>query len=253
MSQDNDSGSTLPPPPPPPTLPPPPPSPSWDGEPPEVEGSPVWEEKPKRKRGAAGQMLTWVEVWRLVITEPTEESFETVLADPQASANRAYTWVFIAGLIGGVLNIGAQSIWGSAFRNMFNVNNNSSFDLSPICGVICVPVGAALAVVFLIISVGLQHLVARAIGGKGIFDDLVYASAAFAAPLSLISSALGMVPVLGCFSLFLGFYALGLSVIAVKAVHRLDTGRAILAVFWWIPAGALCCGLFVAFIVTVAR
>jgi hypothetical protein len=152
-----------------------------------------------------------------------------------------------------VLNIGAQSIWGSAFRNMFNVNNNSSFDLSPICGVICVPVGAALAVVFLIISVGLQHLVARAIGGKGIFDDLVYASAAFAAPLSLISAALGMVPLLGCFSIFLGLYALGLSVIAIKAVHRLDTGRAIIAVFWWIPVGALCCVLFVAFIVTVAR
>jgi hypothetical protein len=251
MSQDNDSGSALPPPPPPPPTPPPPPSASWDGEPPKVEGSPVWEEKPKRKRGAAEQMLTWVEVWKLVLTEPTEASFETILADPQASANRAYTWIFITGLIGGVLNVGAQSIWGSAFRNLFSANNR--VNLTPICGVICVPVGAALAVVFLIISVGLQHLVARAIGGKGIFDDLIYASAAFAAPLSLISSALGMIPLLGCLGIFLAFYGLGLSVIAVKAVHRLDTGRAILAVLWWIPVGALCCVLFVAMIVTAAR
>jgi hypothetical protein len=234
MSQDNEPGSIQPPPPPPP----------------EAEGSPVWEEKPKRKRGA-GRMLTWLEVWQLVITTPTEESFETVLADPQASANRAYAWIFITGLIGGVMNIGAQSIWGSAFRNMFNINNNS-IDLSPMCGVICVPAGAALAVVFLIIMAGLQHLVARAIGGKGILDDMIYACAAFAAPLSLISAAMGMVPLVGCFSIFLGLYALGLNVIAVKAVHRLDTGRAIIVVFWWIPVGVLCCALFVGLIVATA-
>jgi hypothetical protein len=240
MSQENDTSSALPPPPPPP---------SWDSEP---VGAPVWEEEPKRKRGTAGRMLTWFEVWRLVITEPKEESFETVLDDPQASANRAYTWIFITGLIGGVLNVGAQSIWGSIFGNMFNTNNNNNFNFTPICGVLCVPVWAALAVVFLIITVGIQHLVARAVGGKGIFDDLIYAYAAFAAPVTLIGSGLGLVPLLGCFSIFLGIYALALNVIAVKAVHRLDTGRAIFAVFWWIPLGVLCCVLFVAVIVATS-
>ena len=197
-------------------------------------------------------MLTWFEAWKLVVTQPYEESFETVLADPQASPNRAYTWVFVAGLIGGVLDVGAQSIRGSIFNNLFAFNNNNNLNFSPICGVICTPVGAALAVVFLIIAVGLQHLVARAVGGKGLFDDLVYACAAFAAPLSLISSALGLVPLLGCFSIFVYVYALGLNVIAVKTVHRLDTMRAIIAVFWWIPAGVLCCVLSVALIVAAA-
>ena len=210
----------------------------------------MWEEKPKRKRGTAGQMLTWFEVWKLVITEPKVESFETVLADPQASANRAYTWIFVTGLIGGVLNIGAQSVWGGTFSNIINTNNsNNSFNVSPICGVICVPVWAALAVVFLIITVGIQHLVARALGGKGILDDLIYAYAAFAAPMALISSGLGMIPLLCCLSIFLGIYALALNVIAVKATHELDTGRAIIAVFWWIPVGVLCCVLFVGAIV----
>jgi hypothetical protein len=110
--------------------------------------------------------------------------------------------------------------------------------------VVCLPVVAALIVVGTIIVVGLQHLVARALGGQGVFDDMIYSYASFSAPISLITSAMGMIPLVGCLSLFVVFYALALNVIAVKAVHRLDTGRAILSVFWWIPLGCLCLILF---------
>ena len=74
---------------------------------------------------------------------------------------------------------------------------------------------------------------------------MIYAYASFTAPLSLISAAMGLIPVIGCAGLFLGLYQLVLNVIAVKAVHQVDTGRAILAVFWWIPLLCICCLLIV--------
>jgi len=63
---------------------------------------------------------------------------------------------------------------------------------------------------------------------------------------------LSFVPVLGCISFVLAFYGLALNVIAVKAVHRLDTGRAILAVLWWIPALCICAVLLVVTITLLA-
>ncbi len=117
---------------------------------------------------------------------------------------------------------------------------------------LCLPVLAALAIVGMIIVVGIQNLVARALGGEGGFDDLIYAYASFSAPLSLIGAAVGLIPVLGCLSIFVGLYGLVLNVIAVKAVHRVDTGRAILSVFWWIPVGVVCCILLVVLIVAAS-
>lgn len=231
MSQDNDqpSGSFLPPPPPPP--------------PPEYEGAPDWGEKPKRKakRDQSGEGLTWFEVWRMVVTQPGEESFETVLDDPQASARRGYTWVFVVAIVTGVLQLASQSLWGGTVFN----TGDTDVNFSPICGVICLPVAAALAVLGVIIFSGIQNFIARLLGGQGEFDSMAYSYASFSAPISVISGLLGLIPYVGCFGFFVGLYGLVLNVFAVKVVHRLDTGRALLTVFWWIPIGCVCLFLFI--------
>ena len=57
----------------------------------------------------------------------------------------------------------------------------------------------------------------------------------------VVSAAISLIPCINCFGvLLLLLYGLVLNVIAVKTVHRVDTGRAILSVFWWIPVLCLC-------------
>ena len=45
------------------------------------------------------EKLRWFKVWTSAITQPSTETFEWILRDPQASPRRAYLWVFITSLI----------------------------------------------------------------------------------------------------------------------------------------------------------
>lgn len=91
------------------------------------------------------------------------------------------------------------------------------------------PLGAVLGVLFLAIIAGISNLIARAVGGTGSFGQLVYVFAAYLAPLTIISSVLGIVPILNCVTIPLGFYGLFLNILAIKAVHELSWGKAILS------------------------
>ena len=93
------------------------------------------------------------------------------------------------------------------------------------------PVGAVLGVIGITISVGLTQFIARVLGGTGSFFKLIYAYAAFTAPLFLITSILQPIPVVGrCLSVPLGIYSLALYIIATKAVNGFGWGKSILAV-----------------------
>jgi hypothetical protein len=214
--------------PPIPVPPPPPPPPPPGGFPPDYSVPPY----------TSPQSFTWQQAWRMALTEPGEDTYIDLINDPQASPNRAYIWV---GLVSTAMF--AASIAGQSLGLTFNLNRSSS--ASPGLLVLCLPFVGVLAVLGLIIGVGIQNFVARILGGEGSFDKLVYAYASFYAPLSLISSVLSLVPCVGCFSGLLGLYGLVLNVIAVKAVHRFDWGRAALTVFWWVPLMCLCVFAFI--------
>ena len=62
--------------------------------------------------------------------------------------------------------------------------------------------------------------------GGGKYASMVYASAAFYAPLILISSLISGIPYVNCLSIPLLIYALVLGVMAVKAVNQIGWGQA---------------------------
>jgi len=236
---DQPPGSFLPPIPVPPPPPPPPPG----GYPPGgfLTGSyPPGYTPPGYTPGyVPPQSFTWQEVWRMALTEPNEEAYTAILADPQASARRGYLWYGLAYTLVFAIQVTAWSAgWSSAFST-----RTSSFHPSAIL-FLCLPFAGALAVLLLIIGAGIQHIIARLLGGEGTFDHMVYALSAFQSPIVLVSTLIGLIPVVGCFGALIGLYGLALNVVAVKAVYKFELGRALLTVFWWIPVGCVCSFLF---------
>jgi len=206
----------------PPPPPPPPPLPPAD-----LYGAPggLPPRKPKTKRG---EIWPWQDVWRLVLTQPNEETFHTVLQDPTATRQRAYTWVFFVGLATGLIDAFGQTLWGTP--PFFGVGSDPVSGWSLLCGI---PLTALLAVLFFAISAALQNFVARMLGGAGTFDATTYALAAIYAPMTLASSLISsLLPApLSCVSVFLIAYWVALNVIAIKAVHDFTWGQALLTVF----------------------
>ncbi len=183
--------------------------------------------------------FTWQQVWRMALAEPSEDTYVDILNDPHASAQRGYVWVAVVYTITFAIEIAARSLgWSSLLVG------SSSSGRSPAILFLCLPFIGAIGVILVIIGAGLQNIIARLLGGQGTFDEMVYAYSAFQSPILLISALLNLIPIVGCFSGLLGLYGLVLNVVAVKAVHKFDVGRALLTVFWWIPVGCVCAFLF---------
>lgn len=166
-----------------------------------------------------GETLSWKEVWISAITKPSTETYERILQDPKSSANRAYGWVFISSLVGGAIGILISSIIPG--------ENELYPGLGLVTSMLCLPVLAAISVIGLAISSGITQLVASALGGTGTYSKLVYAWAAYLAPIGFISSVIASIPLVNILGFPLVIYGMVLNVIAVKAVHQFGWGRAV--------------------------
>ncbi len=183
------------------------------------------------------QTYKWYEVWREVFTHPSEQTFLRILADPTASPQRAFIWVAVLAVIGGILNGLVLPSLGT------ELGRRISTGVGLICGAIVAPI---FAIIWLALGALILHFLSTLFGGTGTYNRLVYALGAIRAPLSLITFAfsaltalvsavtkgggnlisLCLAPVL----LVVGIYAIVLEVQAIKAVEKLDTGRALLVI-----------------------
>jgi hypothetical protein len=145
--------------------------------------------------------LTWMDVWISAITEPSAKTYENFLRDPKVSSRRAFGWIFFSSLFGFFISFLLQILLNRNLFNSLSINPNTPFVLE-VFGVVLVcaaPLTAGLSVLGLIINAGLTQWIATGLGGKGNFTKLVYAIAAFTAPITLASSLLwvGMIVVIG--------------------------------------------------------
>jgi hypothetical protein len=213
MSENSDQHGSLPPVPPPP------------GDPRFGDWFPL-----KPKRGAESG-YAWQDVWLQAITRPDVVVYRALLRDPQASPHRAYTWIFLGVMIGFVI----QGLMAKIFT--VNFTQEAYSNLSTVLLIVCAPVAGVLGIIAFLVASAIQQFVAVLLGGTGRFEDLLYLYAAFAIPLTLIQAALALVP---CLTWGVVVYGLVLSVIAVEAVNDFGWPKAIISIFWWIPAGCVC-------------
>ncbi len=188
------------------------------------------------------------QIWTRALTKPGEHTYAALASSPRAKATTAYLWMFVASLIQFLLSSLVQ-------RQMIDNFRQFGFDVSGLgqrggigvllISMICVaPVLAALNTLVFAIVVAIIQWLARMFGGTGTNDQLAYAMAAIAAPLTILSgilSLLGAIPYAGlCFGLFgilAWIYILVLQIMAVKGVNQIGWGGALGAYF--IPVLAL--------------
>jgi hypothetical protein len=209
-----------------------------------------------------GPEMSLVDTWINAITKPKEETFARIVAQPGANASKAFLWVFLASLLTSLVSlvagVGAQmdsirQFLPPEIARELPAQVTPSFSIGTvICGA---PIGAVLAVIGFAITTALIQWVAKLFGGTGTFDKLAYAFSAITVPYSVIAAVLallGIIPYVGILtgliSFALSIYVIVLEVLAVKAVDRLDTGKAVGSVL--LPGLAIalivCCCIVVA-------
>ncbi|MEW5830302.1 MAG: Yip1 family protein [Chloroflexota bacterium] len=194
------------------------------------------------------------DIWFEALTQPREETFTRIAAQPNATTGNALVWVFVATLITGMVAAVVQTF---SVRSMFSDPFFSEYMPEGFGGAISigtlacsVPIGAVLGVLSFAITVGIIQWVAKLFGGIGSFEKLAFVMAAISVPVSLISalfSLLSLIPYVNILAGLIAFaffiYVLVLEVTAVKAVNYFGWGQAIGSVF--LPVAALfliaCC------------
>lgn len=220
------------------------------------------------------QPMSMIDTWKAAFTQPNEGTFARIVAQPGASASKAFLWVFVASLITSFASFIAQvagygrqmetlrQFLPPEFARELPVGAETSFGIGTIiCGA---PIGAIFAVLFFAIGVALVQWAAKLFGGTGTFDKLAYAFSAINVPYAVIAAVLtliGIIPFVGILTgliaIALSVYTIVLGVLAVKAVHGLDTGKAVGALLLPLVAIFLlvcCCAIAIAaFLVPVFR
>ena len=177
--------------------------------------------------------FTWSQAWISAFTQPNVVTYVRLVDDPRASYKRAYGWIFISSMIGFLLYF----LIGFALGSPLSADPLSELSQEPLFGTtslffLCVtPIIGVITLIGVTIGVGLTQLFARLLGGTGTFAMLIYAYAAFYAPLYIVTAILQLIPAVGpCLTLPLAIYSLALYIIASKAVNGFGWGKSILAV-----------------------
>lgn len=153
---------------------------------------------------------SWRDIFTLVLSQPSSATFELLLQDPAATAQRAYRWIFVSGAISLSLAFLLMS------QNVADYVN--AFTLTPLLG------GAFFLISFVISNCFIQWM-AKTFGGQGSYHDFHYLRASFVAPLSIFNGLL--IPYTNSESFFVSLVSLALfafqiflTTLALKVINK---------------------------------
>jgi hypothetical protein len=191
-----------------------------------------------------------LQTWINVLTKPGEEVFAAEREKSSATLSTALLWIIAASVITALLGALQATIYSSPMGGFGQIVDLLPAELQNELGTAEeaeASGGAAFnfaliifGPIFFLIGVGVYHLIATVLGGRGQYGRYAYLSATYSAPLMIVGSVLGFIPVLGgCLSLILGIYQFVLTYYAVKVEYRLSQGRAIIVVVIPVVAGVV--------------
>lgn len=205
----------------------------------------VWEYDPSKyednsmlsRSKKPARTYSTLDVWGTALMAQDEKSYADLLIDPNIGLGRAFSWIAIAGFVSALavplqlmFNPQIVELMGEPeLQQLFRSGDTSMLIFITIFAAVITPIAS---VINLAISGGLQNFLAMFFGGGGNYTRTVYALAAFLAPMTMVTSFLAAIPLVGqCLAIPLGFYNLVLNVRALKAAHSLTNGAAIGVVF----------------------
>lgn len=192
--------------------------------------------------------MSLVQTWTKALTQPNENAYLEIVNDPGASLGKALLWLAGAAFIGGLFNGIVTWLFGNSTLNQIDRYFDFGYGM-PRTGFLAVITTPFFSIFGMLIGAfivtGIVQIAAKMLGGTGSFDMLFYAYSAFQAPMSLVIVVLSAIPVVNCLVPPLGLYSLVLSVVANKATHRYDTGKAVISSLApWLLIFFFCCCIF---------
>ncbi len=168
-------------------------------------------------------------VWLKAVTKPNEQTYAEIANSSGASPTKAYLWLAISYIFTFFVSMLVFSFSSSSQYGDFGEALGGSA-IALICGA---PIGAVIGLLIYALEVAIVQWVAKLFKGTGSYNQLIYAFAAFTAPLTLVSgvlSAFSLIPFIGlCFSIIsigIGLYSIFLMITAVKGVNKFGWGEA---------------------------
>jgi hypothetical protein len=191
------------------------------------------QERHKIEPQSSGRSYSFFDVWMTALTTQNVPAYATLLDDPEAAPGRAFEWMAYVGAFTGLLTPVAFLINPQfkelmalpEFRSLFG--NLNPTVLLIVMGLAMAVISAISGVLGLAINAAIQNLIANLFGGQGTFARTAYALGAYLAPLSLIATVIGIIPIVNCLGGVLGIYSFILNIRALQAAHSMNTGRAL--------------------------
>lgn len=189
---------------------------------------------------------TWVDA----LTQPGEEFFAAQRENASATLSTALTCIIAASVIAALLGALRSTIFSAPMGGFDQLVEmlppevqdefGTAVETAPTAGTAFNFATIIIGPISFLIGVGIYHLIARILGGIGQYGRYTYLYSTFAAPLMIVTSVLGFIPVLGgCVSAILAIYQLVLAYYATKVEYNLTQGRAIIVVVAPLLAGLL--------------
>jgi hypothetical protein len=195
------------------------------------ESPPVFVDEEQIKASRRPQTsYAFYDVWLTALTSGDQREYQSLLRDPEAGQFRAYEWMAYLGLLSGLLlPLLSLGEFNAVLAEFFPT-------VAPLPLMVLVFAASAIfsciaSVLGLMISAGIQFLIAIFLGGRGTFSDTVYALGAYLAPYTIVSTVIAVIPLVQCISPLVAIYGLVLNVRALRAAHDMTIARALMVIF----------------------
>ena len=183
-----------------------------------------------------------LQTWLNALTKPGEAFFAAEREKSSAALSNALLWVFAASVISALLGVLQSSILSSAMgvfdqvmellpselQDEITTSEENGSAVGPTFSLSYIVFGPVL----FLIGTGIYHVLASLLGGRGgQYGRYTYLYSTFSAPLMILTSILGFIPVIGgIIGFVLGVYQMVLAYFATKVEYSLTKGRAIIVV-----------------------
>jgi len=170
-------------------------------------------------------MKKYLEIWKKALLQPAK-TFKTEIR--KADLKEGAMHVGLAGLVAGIIAGLGVLLLGTAIdlAGMGASVGVAGF----IATVIVTPI---MSIIGWLIGSLIYYVIAMVLGGKGNFTTQSYLIALYAAPLSIVTAVIGMIPIIGMLNILVSLYGLYLLTLALKEAHKFTTMKAVLV--WLIP------------------
>ncbi|MBL8097369.1 MAG: hypothetical protein JNL73_24530 [Anaerolineales bacterium] len=190
------------------------------------EGEPVGPIRARRVIGEQPRQI-FFEIWMSALLGPTKSNFEEILDNNPPSLLAAMTWMGLCGGIATLVQFGILFGTQPELRALLGQLDRNTLLIASVSAIVAIWIMPALGLLFNSLAVAIASVI---VGGNLDIRAQAFLTAAWQAPLTLVTSVVAFVPVVNVVAgIALVIYEVVLSITATQAAQDLDGFKAVVA------------------------